>query len=278
MITCASVSKEAIAEHYNQGTLFYRLLWGEHIHHGLWHADESPREAQLRTVQYLADQADIQPWERVLDVGCGMGGSAIYLARRLGCHVTGLTLSRFQRCWAALAAWFRGVSRQVRFTVQDVETAEFSPWSFDVIWNMECTEHLFDKAAYFRRAVRWLRPGGRLATIGWLAGPEPHSSEARQLIHEICEGFLMPSLCTAAEYRRWMADAGLVRIKSIDLSDRVVRTWEICGERVRRCRARTLARMLGWDRQVLFLDRFDTILRAFRSGAFQLGCLVGHKP
>src|SRR5262249_43149337 len=123
MITCASVSKEAIAEHYNQGTLFYRLLWGEHIHHRLWHADESPREAQLQTVQYLADQADIQPWERVLDVGCGMGGSAIYLAHRLGCHVTGLTLSRFQRCWAGLAAWFRGVSRRVRFTVQDVEPA-----------------------------------------------------------------------------------------------------------------------------------------------------------
>src|SRR5262249_50166125 len=154
------------------------------------------------------------------------------------------TLSPLQCCWARLAARLRGAGGRARFAVKDVETAEFSPCSFDVVWNLECAEHLFDKAEYFRRAVRWLRPAGRLATVGWLAGPEPHSCAARRLIYEICEGFLLPSLCTAVEYQQWMADAGLVRITCTDLSDRVVRTWEICRERVRRSRVRLLARAL----------------------------------
>ena len=49
------------------------------------------------------------------------------------------------------------------FACQDVETVEYPARSFDVIWSIECTEHLFDKPRFFRRAASWLRPGGRLA-------------------------------------------------------------------------------------------------------------------
>ncbi len=109
MISCPSVEKRVIRTHYNLATPFYRLLWGRHIHHGLWEGSESPAEAQLKLTQTLSREAGLQGGERVLDVGCGMGGSSIYLAKTLGCHVTGITLSSVQRRWASVAARLNGV-------------------------------------------------------------------------------------------------------------------------------------------------------------------------
>ena len=81
-----------------------------------------------------------------------------------------LTLSPVQRHWAAASAALQGVSRRTRFLAADAESVEFDDASFDVLWSVECTEHLFDKAEFFRRAAGWLRPGGRLAIAVWFEG------------------------------------------------------------------------------------------------------------
>lgn len=273
MIECPTIQKREIRAHYDLSTLFYRLLWGRHIHHGLWHADESPRQAQEQLIETLADLAELQQGERVLDVGCGMGGSSIHLARTRGCSVTGLTLSPVQRQWARLAAGVAGQRRRVQFRCQDAETAELPEGAFDLIWSVECTEHLFDKPAFFARAARWLRPGGRLAICAWLAGNEPLSDDARQLVYEVCEGFLCPSLGSADDYRAWFAAAGHPDVQYYDWTDRVLQTWEICLRRVRATKVTWLARFIDKNSD-RFLRRFETILQAYRSGAMRYGGFV----
>src|SRR3954468_14084158 len=94
MKTCADLV--AIRDHYDRLSPFYARFWGEHIHHGLWQDGESPAEAQQKLVEELAQRAGIPHATRVLDVGCGMGGSAFWLARELGCSVFGITLSPVQ--------------------------------------------------------------------------------------------------------------------------------------------------------------------------------------
>jgi tocopherol O-methyltransferase len=73
------VQTAEIRSHYDVSTLFYRLLWGRHIHHGLWSGTETPGVAQQRLTETLAAETAIRPGERVLDVGCGMGSSSIHL-------------------------------------------------------------------------------------------------------------------------------------------------------------------------------------------------------
>jgi tocopherol O-methyltransferase len=80
---------EAVREHYDRLSVFYRALWGEHIHHGYWEDVETPSTAQEKLIERLASLAGIKPGSRVLDVGCGLGGSALWLARHLGCSVLG---------------------------------------------------------------------------------------------------------------------------------------------------------------------------------------------
>ncbi len=277
MITCPQVKKSVIRGHYDLSTLFYRLLWGPHIHHGLWREDESSRAAQVRLTDELAELAAIGAGQRILDIGCGMGASSIHLCRTRKCQALGVTLSRVQKVWATAAAMLQRQGRNARFRCADAEQLELPPASADVVWSVECTEHLFDKAGFFQRAGQWLKPGGRMAICAWLEGrAAAESEEGRQLVMDVCEGFFCPSLGTSADYQHWMTEAGLEIEVSVDWTQRVWRTWQICHNRVRRTGVRSLAKLIDRN-SVLFLDRFETILRAYQSGAMEYGCFIARK-
>lgn len=277
MIAVDGVKKQTIRSHYQLGTLFYRLLWGPHIHHGLWTATESPSQAQVQLTDTLADMAAIDSGQRIVDIGCGMGGSSIRLAKVRNCTVTGVTLSPVQRHWAATSAALQGVSRRTRFLAADAESVEFDDASFDVLWSVECTEHLFDKAEFFRRAARWLRPGGRLAIAVWFEGEDTSRPGHRELVEEVCTRFVCPSLATRLDYARWIEASGLRVTQSVDWTERTAKTWEICKRRVERYGIRYVARILDKD-QVAFIDGFDALLKAYRTGAMQYGAIIAEKP
>ena len=276
MITCTDVRKDAIRRHYDISTIFYRMLWGRHIHHGLWSGDESPGVAAQQLTEQLAREAGILGGETIVDIGCGMGGSSIHLAKHAGCEVTGVTISSFQCRWARLAAMTAGVSSKVKFLCEDAEKTEFPAASRDVVWSIECTEHLFDKAAFFHKAASWLRPGGRVAICAWLAGDDPLSDAQAKAVVDVCEGFFCPSLGSERDYVTWMTDAGLSMSGVHDWTCRVSRTWEICRDRVRSLGIRRLAAWVD-PGQTIFLDRFETLLDAYNSGAMKYGCFVAEK-
>lgn len=277
MITIEAVEKSAIRRHYDFSTVFYRLLWGQHIHHGLWSGTESPAQAQRNLTETLAGFAKLRAGDRVLDVGCGMGGSSIHLAKARGCHVTGITISPVQRFWASLAAQWSGVASRTAFHRQDAESAIFAPATFDVVWSIECTEHLFNKSAFFRRASEWLKPTGRLAICAWLSKEDVLRVQDRELLQEVCRGMLCPSLGSRTDYFQWFEESGLRLTRFEDWTDRVSRTWEICRDRIQRFRMRGLAHWVNRE-SVDFLDRFQTMLDAYASGAMRYGCLVAEKP
>jgi tocopherol O-methyltransferase len=275
MISIDSVEKRAIQRHYDLITLFYRLLWGPHIHHGLWRGAESPAVAQRQLTDAAAELADVRAGDDLLDVGCGMGGSSIRLANFYGCRVTGVTLSPVQRFWARNAA-FWSTGGRARFLCEDAERVQFAPQTFDVVWSIECTEHLFEKARFFQQAGAWLRPGGRLMICAWLAGDDPLASGQQALLREVCRGMLCPSLGNQEDYRNWFAAAGLRTLRCEDWTDQVSQTWDICAQRVNRFGLRRLAERIDRD-AVDFLDRFATMRAAYANGALRYGCLIAIK-
>src|SRR5215469_10285205 len=110
-----NVESENIRRHYDRLSRFYRLFWGDHLHHGYWENGESVPRAQVQLIERLAERAAIPRGARVLDIGCGLGGSAIWLAEHLECDVTGLTISPVQARMASAKAKSRGLSDRVRF-------------------------------------------------------------------------------------------------------------------------------------------------------------------
>ena len=277
MIECPNIQKSVIRNHYDISTLFYRLMWGPHIHHGYWLAKESPEAAQIQLTSTLSGLASIQPNSVVYDIGCGMGGSSIWLAKNLQCHVTGVTLSPVQRRWASTSASLKRISPRPTFRCEDAESTQFPNLSADVVWSIECTEHLFNKPAFFEKAASWLKPGGRFALCAWLAGESPMSESHEQQAMRVCEGMFCPSLGSQSDYVGWFERAGLkVTAKGI-WTNQVKQTWEICRKRVERTGVRYLAKVLGKN-HVLFLDHFDAILNAYNSGAMEYGYFIAEKP
>src|SRR3954452_6677454 len=86
-----------VAGHYDGLDRFYRELWGEHVHHGLWRTGrESVSQATRALIDLVLAHARLSPGARVADAGCGYGGTARVVARELRADVVGFTLSEAQ--------------------------------------------------------------------------------------------------------------------------------------------------------------------------------------
>jgi tocopherol O-methyltransferase len=263
------VTPDAIREHYESFAWIYRTFWGDHIHHGLFlRGNELPEEAQINLLDHCARLSGVRQGIRVLDVGCGHGGTCVYLARHYGCHAEGLTLSRKQVLLARKNARRAGVQAFTCFVVADADTHVFPAGVFDLLWTMESSEHFIDKSDYFRRAAMALRPGGRLVLAAW-TGSMQHSR-----VRSVANSFFCPSLQTAENYRQQIEHAGLRIRAHEEITGRVIRTWEICFERALKLRA-----LIGiLPREIReFVHGISTILEAYRSGDLTYSVMVAQK-
>ena len=121
------VEIDHIQKHYDRLSFLYRLFWGEHLHHGYWDANQSAAQAQVRLMERLAEQARVPRGARVLDIGCGIGGSAFWLADQFDCNVIGMTISPVQARMANKKAKARGLRDRVQFQVKDANQWQPEP-------------------------------------------------------------------------------------------------------------------------------------------------------
>jgi tocopherol O-methyltransferase len=266
---------EDVREHYDSLSPLYRTFWGEHIHHGYWRADEPAVEAQVNLIHELATRAGVREGDSILDVGCGLGGSSLVLAEKYGATVTGISISPKQVAGAIEEAHARGLESRAAFKVQDAHRLDAETGSYDVIWVIECSEHLFDKPKFIRDCAKLLAPGGRLAICAWLAGDNlSHAQE--DLVEAVRTGMLCPSFGTLDDYLDWMGNAGLSVVRADDVTKRVNRTWSLCRPVLGFPLVKTML-STGGPKLRAFADSFVAIDEAYRSGAMRYGMFVGQK-
>jgi tocopherol O-methyltransferase len=271
------VEIDHIRKHYDRLSLLYRFFWGEHLHHGYWDADQTPAQAQVRLMECLAERARVPRGASVLDIGCGLGGSAFWLADQFNCQVTGMTVSPVQARMANKKAKARGLSNRVQFQVQDANEWQPEPKSVDMVWIVESSEHFRDKEGFFERCATVLKPGGILAAGAWLRRDEPSKSQAEEtLVATIGEAMLIASLGGLSDYQRWMRQAGLTVVAAEDITRYVERTWDQCTRIVERPPIKYLLRFTSGSTQ-RFVKSFPLMKKAYAVGAMAFGLLVAEK-
>ena len=275
MISAASQFDAAVvADHYNELDVFYRELWGEHVHHGLWvNGHESPEVAVRHLVDVVAQEAQIKPGDHVIDIGCGYGAAARQLVRHYGAEVTAITLSSAQHAYAESVT--QGANPA--YLVADWLTNDF-PQTFRAAIAIESSEHMPDRDEFFRRAYRVLEVGGRFVVCAWLSRQAPSPLEVAWLLRPICDEGRVPHLPTLNELIASARAAGFELINSQDCTHAVRRTWGIVFRRM-------IGRLLTDSRYRAFLldsrrrNRVFalTVIRlwlAYRVGAMRYGILT----
>lgn len=267
----------SVATHYDVLDRFYRELWGEHVHHGLWAqgVHTSPERATRALLDRVIARAGLRPGATVCDVGCGYGGTARVLVREHGARVTALTISRAQ--WQEARARGGGPSYLLRDWLEN----GVAPESCDAVVAIESLSHMADKARAFAECARVLRPGGRLVVCDWLAAERPAAWEERLLLEPICREGRLPSLASAHEYRDLMAAAGLAVEGWEDVSREGRHTWAVVGRRALRrlaCDREARRLLLGpQNPDRAFAFSLIRIPLAYTTRSMRLGILVATK-
>ena len=165
-------SVNSVASSYDSWTNDRLLenLWGEHIHLGFY---EKPRlkkdfrKAKIDFVHELVHWSGMNKLplgSRILDVGCGIGGSARILSNDYGFDVVGISISQEQ---IKRANELTNNHNFCRFEVMNALDLKFPKGSFDGVWSVEAGPHIIDKQKFADEMLRVLRPGGFLAIADW---------------------------------------------------------------------------------------------------------------
>ncbi len=215
-----------IRAYYDQTWLDYRALWlnptNRAIHFGYWDAHTRNHAQSLIDMnRALAAKIHLRPGERVLDAGCGVGGTAMWLAQTHGVQVVGITPVAGQVARARRYARERGLEGQVAFEQQDYIRTTFADAEFDVVWAQESLCHAPDKRRFLAEAYRLLRPGGRLVVQEYLRFHRPYAEGDERLLHRWHHGWAIPGLATGEELVTWTRQAGFGDVRLADISANV---------------------------------------------------------
>ncbi|KAG5118087.1 hypothetical protein JHK82_032507 [Glycine max] len=240
--------QKGIAEFYDESSGLWENIWGDHMHHGFYDPDSTVslsdhRLAQIRMIQeslrFASVSEERSKWPKsIVDVGCGIGGSSRYLAKKFGATSVGITLSPVQAQRANALAAAQGLDDKVSFEVADALKQPFPDGKFDLVWSMESGEHMPDKAKlstwcnrqFVGELARVAAPGATIIIVTWChreLGPDEQSLHPweQDLLKKICDAYYLPAWCSASDYVKLLQSLSLQDIKSEDWSRFVAPFW-----------------------------------------------------
>jgi sarcosine/dimethylglycine N-methyltransferase len=281
--------KQAIEDHYDLLSPYYKAIWGPYIHHGVWRSDDANDE---EATQSLVDELDVrcglQDGYKILDVGCGYGGAAVYHAKNRSCSVTGITTSQKQVNMAIAFADEAGVADRTSFLKMDAEQISFpeEDGSYDVVWTTEVICHLGDKAAFFEHASRVLKPGGTICLLDHFKQKGLTPEEEAKWIKPIEIGMLHAGLESMETYVTLAKENNFAVVYSEDITQQSGKSWQLVTEwqTVKRILTLVLTDVEFWEKVAKkpqsfiealgFLKVFWSFRSGIEHGAFRVGIQV----
>jgi tocopherol O-methyltransferase len=215
-----------IRDYYDETWVDYRMLWlnsqNNAIHFGYWDERTRSHSESLLNMNYmLASKIGIRPGLRILDAGCGIGGSSIWLAKTFDVEVVGITPVASQVERARHFAKKQGITHQVSFEQQDYTYTTFPQASFDVIWGMESLCHAPDKQLVLAESRRLLRPGGRLGIVEYMRTNRLLVANDEALLHSWLSGWAIPDIATSHEWLGWAQEVGFHDMQLANITSNV---------------------------------------------------------
>jgi SAM-dependent methyltransferase len=198
-----------VTEYYELVTDLYRDGWDESHHFPIYTSAGQPlAEALLSTEKLFADRGDFRAGMRILDVGSGVGGPALNIARYSGAHITGVDLTTKRIDIARARAQEAELSDRVDFTPADMMALPFADNSFDGAYSFEALCYASDKRAAYSEISRVLTPGATFVGTDWLQVTATPSPAQHTLLDPICRCHAITEMTSPDRLRDDLLAAG----------------------------------------------------------------------
>ncbi len=223
---------QRIAQFYDTSTDLWMDIWGEHMHQGFYGKEGTEKknhlQAQVDLIDELLNWATIKDAQNILDAGCGVGGSARYLCLKYNAQVTGYTLSNVQAAKAEQLNKLAGLEHKINVIVGDMLAIKKTDVQYDLIWSLECAEHIPDKEKLIQLFYDLLKPGGKLILATWCRRETPPALEIGEinLLKKVYSNYHLPPMIAIQDYELIAKRAGFKNIRAEDWSNSVVPFWE----------------------------------------------------
>ena len=215
----------------------YRLTWGDNLHLGIPCSEECPHpEAMEHTNEIMAGAVTLALDTTVLDLGCGYGATALYLAERFGCKVTGTNISEKELELARSRSKEAGMDHRLSFEYGDFHRLNYPSSSYDVVWSQEAFLHAADKTVVLSECRRVLRPQGSLVFTDILVHRDTPDVDRTRIYERVKS----PDMWDMEDYRAVLSRLDFSVIREEDWSQYVARSYAWVRERLRENREELL--------------------------------------
>lgn len=276
---------QEIQQFYDASSQLWEQIWGEHMHHGYYGRAGTykidRRQAQIDLIEELLAWAKVKSAEKIIDVGCGIGGSTLYLAQKFNAEATGITLSPAQAARATQRAQEFKLEDKVQFQVADALNSPFEDNNFDLVWSLESGEHMPDKSKFLQECYRVLKPNGTLILATWCHRPtnslagELTADEKRHL-EEIYRVYRLPYVISLPEYEAIALSCGFKNLRADDWSMAVAPFWDTVIDSAFEPKAIIGLLQSGWTTIEAALS-LGLMSRGYQRGLVRFGLLCGSK-
>lgn len=201
---------DMVNKYYDLATSFYEYGWGESFHFAPRWKGESLRESIKRHEHFLALQLGVKQGQKILDVGCGIGGPLREIAKFSGAYVTGINNNEYQVARGKELNRIGGIDNTCNYVKADFMSMPFGDDSFDGIFAIEATCHAPNVFDCYKEIFRVLKPGQYFANYEWCITDffDPNNSNHRRIKREVELGNGLPDIRSMGECMEALKHAG----------------------------------------------------------------------
>ncbi|KNC55873.1 cycloartenol-C-24-methyltransferase [Thecamonas trahens ATCC 50062] len=209
-----------VNSYYDLATDFYEWGWGQSFHFGTRFVGETLTASVARHEHYLSSHLGLKPGMDVLDVGCGVGGPMISIARFSGANLTGLNNNAYQISRGQKLVAEAGLAGRCGFVKADFMHIPVEDASYDAVYEIEATCHAPDRVACYSEINRILKDGGLFGGYEWTMTDkyDPNNPAHNKIKHDIAIGNGLPDIITSEDVRQALIDSGYEIVEFVDLA------------------------------------------------------------